>query len=128
MPSAPKVTIREEVPVIAVVTWEPPEMSNGVIINYELRFHEKGNGDQTTVLIDPKVLYYIVSCLDIPQTSNGTITIQVRYMQLHVGCIHNYIQLWNMFYTRWLCLHAYNILQILGNIFVELNLSAYSFF
>ena len=88
VPSAPNVTIREEVPGIAVVTWEPPEMSNGVIINYELRFTEKGNGDQTTVLIDPKVLHYIVSWLDIPQTNNGTITIQVRYMQLHVGCIH----------------------------------------
>ena len=128
VPGAPKVTIGEEVPVIAVVTWEPPETPNGVIINYELRFTEKENGDQTTVLIDPKVLHYIVGWLDIPQTSNGTITIQVRYMQLHVGCIHIYIQVWKMFYTRWLCLHVYtNVGQILGTTFVELNLSAYSF-
>ena len=128
VPSAPKVTIREEVPVIAVVTWEPPEMSNGIIINYELQFTEKESGDQTTVLIHPKVLHYTVGWLDIPQKSNGTITIQVRYMQLHVGCIHKYIHLWKMFYTRWLCLHAYtNVGQILGTIFVELNLSAYSF-
>ena len=128
VPSAPKVIIGKEVPVIAVVTWEPPEISNGVIINYELRLTEKGNGDQTTVLIDPKVLHYIVSWLDIPQTSNGTITIQVRYMQLHVKCMHKHIQLWNWFYTIDGCVYMHtNIVQILGTIFVEPNLSAYGF-
>ena len=78
VPSAPKVTVIGEG--VAVVIWEPPEMSNGAIINYELRF--TGQGEQTTVLVDGETVHYIPSLTDIPQPNNGTITVQVRYMQL----------------------------------------------
>ena len=78
VPSAPKVTVIGEG--VAVVIWEPPEMSTGVILNYELKF--TGKGEQTTVLVDGEVLHYIPSLTDIPQNNNGTITVQVRYMKL----------------------------------------------
>ena len=91
MPNAPKVTVVGEG--VAVVFWEPPEITNGVIINFELRF--TGQGEQTTVLVDGEVLHYIPSMTDIPQANNGTITMQVRYMQLM-----------HMLYDRWLCKNA----------------------
>ena len=73
MPSAPKVTVIEEG--VAVVIWEQPDMPNGAIINYEIRF--TGQGNQTTVLTDADVLHY--SFTNIPLKNNGTIIIEVRH-------------------------------------------------
>ena len=58
-----------------VLIWEPPDIPNGPIINYEIRF--TGQGNQTTVLTDAEVLLY--SFADIPLKNNGTITVEVRY-------------------------------------------------
>ena len=85
VPNAPEVTVVGEG--VAVVFWEPPEITNGLIVNYELRF--TGIGDKTTLLVDGEVLYYIPSSADIPHSNNGTVTAQVRYMQLTMHMLYD---------------------------------------
>ena len=59
----------------AVVIWEPPEVPNGVIINYKIRF--TGQGNPTTILTEATILYYVPSLMDIPHTTDTTVKVEV---------------------------------------------------
>ena len=73
VPSAPVITVIGGDG--AVVIWDTPEMPNGIIVEYELRF--TGLQNQTTVTTkDP---YYVPNLEDIPQADGDTVTVEVSY-------------------------------------------------
>ena len=57
------------------MVWDPPEMPNGVIIKYELRFtrHETSKTVQRGV----EDLYYVPNLADAPQANGDTVTVEV---------------------------------------------------
>ena len=73
VPSAPSVTVVGGDG--AVVIWNTPEMPNGIIVSYELRF--TGQGTTTTKLTEPTVLYYAPSLMDFPPTTDTIVKVEV---------------------------------------------------
>lgn len=73
VPSAPNMTVVGGDG--AVIIWNTPEMPNGIIIEYELRF--TGQGTTKTVQGGVEELYYVPNLADIPQTNGDTVTVEV---------------------------------------------------
>ena len=72
VPSAPTVTVVGGDG--AVVIWNTPEMPNGIIVSYELRF--TGQETSSTILTEPTILYYVPSFMDFPHTTDETVKVE----------------------------------------------------